>query len=214
MTFVLHGMARSPRVRAALLCLEECGAPYRLAAMTMDDRSKPEHISRHPFARVPGLEDGDFTLYETQAILRYLARLFPAAGLVPGDARRAARMDQFMGISDCYYFDGVSIAIARNRLVAAIRGVPADEEKIAAALPLAKKCFAVFDELTGGGPFLAGPSLSLADLLLGPEFIVLAKTPEGEALLAAHPRLARWLERMKTRPSLAATEPERLAQAA
>ena len=214
MTMILHGMSRSPRVRAALLGLEETGAPYRLAAMTLGDHLKPEHVARHPFARVPVLEDGDFTLYETQAILRYLARLYPQAGLVPEDPRRAGRMDQIMGISEGYFFQGVTMAIARERLVAAMRGTAPDEAKIAAALPLAKTCFAEFDALMGGAPFLAGPALSLADLMLAPEFIVLAKTPEGEALLAAHPRLAAWLARMRARPSLAATEPERLAQAA
>ena len=214
MTMIIHGMSRSPRVRAALLGLEECGAPYRLAAMAMGDVANPEHVARHPFARVPVLEDGDFKLFETQAILRYLARRFPAAGLVPGDVRRAARMDQIMGISDSYFFDGVTIAIARNRLVAAMRGTAPDEERVAAAVPLAQKCFATFEMLMEGGPYLAGPALSLADLLLVPEFIVLAKTPEGEVLLAAHPRLAAWLELMRARPSFAATEPERLAKAA
>ena len=156
MTMIIHGMSRSPRVRAALLGLEECGAPYRLAAMAMGDVANPEHVARHPFARVPVLEDGDFKLFETQAILRYLARRFPAAGLVPGDVRRAARMDQIMGISDSYFFDGVTIAIARNRLVAAMRGTAPDEERVAAAVPLAQKCFATFEMLMEGGPYSAG----------------------------------------------------------
>ena len=214
MTFILHGMARSPRVRATLVAMIECGAPHRFEPMAIGDNRAAAHLARHPFGRVPVLEHGDFTLYETQAILRYVARLHPAAALTPSDPRHAARMDQIIAIVDNYYVEAVTGGIARARLLAAMRGVAPDEAAIAAAVPMARLCWDVFDGLMGGDPFIAGPAHTLADIMLAPQVAVLARTPEGMALLGAHPKLAGWFERMRARPAMAATEPERLMQAA
>ncbi len=46
------------------------------------------------------LEHEGFTLYESQAILRYLDRVLPAQVLTPADPKAAARMDQAMNIND------------------------------------------------------------------------------------------------------------------
>ena len=64
------------------------------------------------------LEHGDFTLYETQAILRYLDRVLPAPALTPRDPPATARMDQLMNVNDWYLFQGVGAVIgvsARRR---------------------------------------------------------------------------------------------------
>ena len=98
--------------------------------------------------------------------------------------------------------------------MAAMRGVAPDEAAIAAALPMARLCWKVFDDLMGDDHFIAGPAHTLADIMLAPQVAVLARTPEGVALLAAHPKIAGWFERMRSRPAMAATEPERRLQPA
>ena len=60
--FIVHGIPGSPYVRAALLSLEEKGAPYRLAAMQFGTLKQESHLSRHPFGRVPAFEH-DGSLY-------------------------------------------------------------------------------------------------------------------------------------------------------
>ena len=56
--------------------------------------SKSEaHLRRHPFGRVPAIQHGNFTLYETQAILRYLDDVFPEPALQPADAQPRARIN-------------------------------------------------------------------------------------------------------------------------
>jgi glutathione S-transferase len=166
----------------------------------------PQHLSRHPFGRVPVLEHGDFRLYETQAILRYLDRVLPEPALTPTDPRRAARMDQVMNVNDWYVFHGVANVIAFQRIVGPrLMGSTPDEAAIAAAMPRARTVFDELAGLLGGQPYFTGDTLSLADLLLAPQLDFLQQTPEWEALTANHANLGRWLARMNARPSLVAT---------
>jgi glutathione S-transferase len=84
--------------------IEKC-APFRVAGLAPGAHRAQPHLSRHPFGRVPVMEHDDFTLYETQAILRYLERILPSPPLIPQQTRDAARMDQVMGISDWYLIE-------------------------------------------------------------------------------------------------------------
>ena len=98
--FVVHSIPGSPFGRAVLAALEEKGAPYRLVAIAPGTLRAPEHAARHPFGRIPVVDHGDFSLYETQAILRYIDRIVPRPALTPAEPRAAARMDQLMNIND------------------------------------------------------------------------------------------------------------------
>ncbi len=210
--FVVHSIPGSPFGRAVLATLEEKRAPYRLAAVAPGTLRAREHVARHAFGRIPVLDHGDFSLYETQAILRYVDRVVPEPALTPADPRAAGRMDQLMNINDWYLFQGVANVIAFQRIVGPrLFGLTCDEAAIAAAMPKGR---VVFDELArhvGRGPFFAGDALSLADLLLAPQLDFLSETPEWPALVAGNTALVRWLDRMNARPSMAATTWERVA---
>src|SRR5580692_6009962 len=92
----VHSIPGSPYGRAVLLALEEKRAAYRLVPVVPKTLRSPELLARHPFGRVPVLEHGDFRLFETQAIVRYLDRVLPGPALTPPEPRSAARMDQLM----------------------------------------------------------------------------------------------------------------------
>lgn len=212
--FVVHGVPGSPYLRSALLGLEEKQLPYRLAPMPMGTAHSAEHLARHPFGRIPVLDDGDFRLYETQAILRYVDSLAPHNPLQPRDPQAAARMNQIVGIVDWYVFPQITVKIAAERLMSqAFWGRAANEETVAAALPVARTCMSELVRLKGSAPFLTGDSVSIADLMLAPQLIMFGMTPEGQALLKGT-GLEEWTARMSARPSLQATERERLMQAA
>ena len=66
---------------------------------------------------------------------------------------------------------------------------------------------AAVEGLMDGGEFLIGGALSLADLHLVPILDYFARTEDGRAALARHPRLSAWWERMQRRPSVAKTRP-------
>ena len=204
--YLVHVVPGSPFSRAVLATLEEKNTPYRLVPVVPGTLRSTQHLARHPFGRVPVLEHGDFRVYETQAILRYLDRVLPEPALTPADPRRAARMDQLMNVNDWYLFNGVGSVIGFQRIVGPrLLGLTPDEAAIAGALPKAR---IVIDELAvhlGAQPYFTGDTLTLADLLLAPQLDFLQQTPEWEPLTASHPNLGRWLARVTARPSFSAT---------
>jgi len=211
-TFVVHSVPGSPFGRAVLVTLIEKQADYRLAPVSPAALRSPENLARHPFGRVPSLEHGEFRMFETQAILRYLDRVLPAPPLTPSDPRAAARMDQLMNINDWYLFQGVSSAIVFQRIVGPrLLGLVPDEAAIAAALPKAKVVIDVLGQQLADRPFFTGSALSLADILLAPQLDMFSETPEWKLLAANQPKLVGWLERMTTRNSMRATTWDNLA---
>ncbi len=216
--FVIHTVPGSPFARAALATLEEKGAAWRLAPLGPQEMRGPRHLALHPFGRVPILEHGDFRVYETQAILRYLDRVLPQPALTPADPQAAARMDQLMNINDWYLFRDASAVIGFQRVVGPmLLGLPTDEAAIAACMPKAQLAFDELARLLAGNPFVAGAALTLADLIIAPHLDMLSGTPEWVTLTRPHANIRAWLDRMNARSSLQATTPQRvmaLAQAA
>lgn len=209
--FIIYGIPGSPFLRSVQMGLEEKRAPYRLQAMNPGEHKSEAHLARHPFGRIPAFEHGDFRLYETQAILRYLDDVIPEPALEPADPRAAARMNQIIGINDWYFFPKAAAVIVFQRIIGpALMGITTDEAAVAAAVPLGQVCITELDRLLGAQPFLAGDQLSIADLMLAPQLDFFAATPEGKALLEGT-RLKDWLARMTARPSMIATQrPEAL----
>ncbi len=209
--FVLYGVPASPYVRGAAVGLEEKGVSFRTSALAPGDSKSPSYLKRHPFGRVPAFAHGEFALYETQAILRYLDRIIPEPALTPKDPRAEARMNQLCGITDWYVMPHISMGITFARLVAPKLGLPVDESKIEASIPHAKICVAEIERLLGDQPYLAGEAISIADVLLAPHLSFFAKTRESTAILDPHPMLKAWIDRMNARPSLQNTTVEKLA---
>jgi glutathione S-transferase len=212
--FIVHGVPGSPYVRIALLGLEEKGADWRLAPMSFGAGRSPDHLAKHPFGRIPILDHGDFRLYETQAILRYLDRVIPNPPLTPADPKAEARMNQLCGITDWYVMPDISAGISFDRVVKPKFGLPVDEAKIAAAVPRAQICIAEVARLLGDLTYMAGEQVSIADLMLAPHVTFMSESPEGKALLEPHANIRAWVARMEERPSLRNTTWERLTEMA
>lgn len=205
--FVVHGIPGSPFLRAALMALEEKSATYRFQPVVPGDHRGEAYRRMHPFSRIPVIQHGDFNLYETQAILRYVDAVCDGPALQPTDPKAAARVNQLIGISDWYFFPQVGVPVVFQRLVGPVLlGQKADEAVVAAAQPNAANCVRVLNEFLGDQPFLTGTVVSLADLQLFPHFDYFALTPEGRALLGGT-ALEAWVKRMGARPSALATLP-------
>jgi glutathione S-transferase len=211
---IVHGVPGSPYVRAALLTLEEKGAEYELAAMRLGTLKQEPHLSRHPFGRIPAFEHDGWMLYETQAIMRYVDAVVPGPRLQPEEPRAAARMNQVMGITDWYLMPQVSRTITFNRVVAPRFNRPVDENAVVSAIPDATNCLAEIGRLLDGHKWVAGETLSLADLLLAPHLSMFAQAPEGAQILREHENLRQWLARIEARPSMVATTWDRLLERA
>ena len=100
MALTLYYGSGSPYAWRAQLALEHKALAYELKVLSFSagDTRKPEFIALNPRHQVPVLVDGDFVLYESNAIVEYLDEAFPGRGapLFPGDvkARAIARRDR------------------------------------------------------------------------------------------------------------------------
>ena len=206
---VVHGIPGSPYVRMPLLACEEKHAPYRIAAMEFGQNKTAQYLARQPFGRIPVIEHDGFWLYESAAIIRYIDQVFPGPSLTPADPKAQARMNQVMGIVDWYVMPSVSAGIGWNRIIAPMIGRPVDEAAVAKAVPGATTCVRALEHLLGNQPFMAGDSISLADLMLIPHLELFPTTPEGAAIMKNSPLLG-WIDRMRARPSVQATDTMKL----
>ena len=202
--FIIYGNPASPYYRAVALTLEEKGVPFTNERLPSNGA---EHLKLQPFGRIPAIKHGDFTMYETQAILRYIDALYPEPALQPKEPRAIARMNQVMGINDCYLFPQVARVIVFQRIVGPVlMGLKTDEATCAAAVPDAKRCLDELNRLLGDQKFFAGSAVSLADLMIAPQMYYIAMTPEGQELTNGT-ALEKWLSRMCERGSMQRTMP-------
>jgi len=202
----IYGPAMSTCVRTALMACVEKGVAH--AREDVDFRSVA-YRSLHPFNKVPAMRHGDFVLFETGAIGRYVDRAFPGPPLQPADIKSLARMDQWMSAIMDYVYKVMVGELIWERLMVPMRGGQPDDAKIEAAVPKVAHQLSVFDAALTTAPFLAGAEASLADLMLFPVIFYLKVTPEGAAALAKAPAVSAWYDRMAARPSAAATDPAR-----
>lgn len=204
--FTVWTIPGSPYARAVIAVLVEKGANWRLEPLQPGMTRQPEHLARQPFGKMPAFAHGDFTLYETQAILRYIDRVLPEPKLSPKDPRPLARMDQLLNIADNYLFRGVGNVIGFQRIVGPmLMGMATDEAAIAAAMPDAHCVMAELSRLLGEGDYFGGDAPNLADFMLATQIEFLTSGPEWQELTQGRGNLEPWLARMAARPSMERT---------
>ena len=100
----LFGLRGSVFTRYALMTLEEAGVPYDMQLVPIDQLKSPEHLARHPFSKMPALQDRDFQLYESRAISRYIASQYDVKGtLYPNEPRQRALIEQWISVEQSYF---------------------------------------------------------------------------------------------------------------
>lgn len=205
----LYGAAWSVYVRIARLALEEKQVDYGLVEVDVfaETGVPQEHFKRHPFGRIPAFEHGDFHLYETGAIVRYIDDAFPGCKLQPTEPKARAKVNQIIGILDAYAYRTLVWDIYVERVVSAREGRLANEQKIAAALPHAAVCLSELTRLSDEQGFLVGDSVTLADLYAAPVFACFMQAPEAASLMGGCEKLSDWWQRFARRDSMSRTRP-------
>jgi glutathione S-transferase len=208
----VYGAAYSAYVRGVRLTLIEKGVDYDL--VEVDVFANREHraaqLARHPFGKIPAFEHAGLRLYESQAIERYVDEAFEGPNLQPKDLGQRARMNQALGLLDAYVYPVLLWEVHVERVEKPRRGLAADEAKIAAGLARSETCLRAMEAIMQGGPWLAGPALTLADLHAAPMIDYFREAPEGRAMTERFARIADWSAAMaerldRVRPRAAAT---------
>ena len=210
MSLVLYYGSGSPFAWRAQLALEHKALPYELKVLSFSagDTRKPEFLALTPRHRVPTLVDGDFVLYESNAIVEYLDDAYPGRGapLFPGDARMRATVRRLISETDDY-FDKALDPLTTQAF--SKKPEERDPQTIAAARKALMDEFALYTQYLKGD-FLVGP-LSAADFALYPlvAFVKRSemKLPDLDADGMLTPALRAWKARIEALPFFEKTIP-------
>src|SRR5438552_11297546 len=111
MSLTLYYGSGSPFAWRVQLALEHKALPYerKVLSFAAGDTRKPEFVALNPRHRVPVIVDGDFVLYESNAIVEYLEDAYPNSGarLFPGDARTRALARRLISEVDDYFDEAI-----------------------------------------------------------------------------------------------------------
>ena len=204
-SFIVYGLSESVYCAIVMLVLKQKNVPYQLHPVDVFNKNgvPANHLARHPFGKIPVLQHGDFQLYETRAIIRYIDDSCPEPPLQPTSALDGARVEQIMSILDSYAYQ----AMVWDVYVQGSREDGVDERRIANGLAQSEKCLLAIGSYQCSDQYLVGRSLSLADFYAYPMLKYFSQSEQGADLLAKFPRLCFWLELMSARFSLPPTIP-------
>src|SRR5262249_43044308 len=199
---IVYGFPRSTFVNIVRLVVKHKDVSYTFHDLERE-MGKPSHLALHPFNRVPILRHGDFTVYETSAIVSYLEEIFPTPALQPKSVRDRARMNQWISTVNSYYYPYMIYHVSHERNVFPELGIPSDENVVAHALPKIEVGLKVAErELAHGKDYLLGSELTLADFYLLPSTYSFSFAPEAKAMYPKYPGFSRWREKMEGLPTV------------
>jgi glutathione S-transferase len=163
-----------------------------------------EHLSRHPFGKVPVVDVDGLRLIETSAIARYLDAVLPGRSLIPSDPKDAARMDMAISIIDAYGYAPMIGGVVAYHLFPDFVGGK-NEAAHRDGLAKSHKVLAELMKIKASSAFLAGDKVSLADLFLAPIFNYIAMTPHLDEF-AGLPGVGPWWSQASSLESFKATQ--------
>ena len=163
-----------------------------------------QHLTRHPFGKVPVLDHDGMRILETSAITRYLNDILPGKSLIPSTPKDRARMDVVICLIDSYGYGALVVGIAAYHLFPDFVGGKSDSLR-SAGLENGKKVVEPAMKTKGASPFIAG-ELSLADLYFAPIAFYLSLTPDMPDLLKVE-GFTNWWTSIQTLKSFMETRP-------
>jgi glutathione S-transferase len=195
---VLYWGSGSPPAWRVLATLQEKGLSFRSEMVTFESGvlKSPPMLSLNPRGLVPIFIDGEVRMYESLAIMHYLAHFYADVPLLPRErsarARALTRMEEANNVS-----------AAASEVVYYVRRTP--PEQINAEYLAAKKAalhseLALWEMYLVGSDYLAGSAVSLADFSLFPNLAYMVRL--GLRLEGSYPNLLAFFERMCLRPSI------------
>jgi len=170
------------------LFLELLGLPYELVNVDMAHgaHKQPDFLAKNPLGQVPVIEDGDICLYDSNAILVYLAKKYDDGHWLPADPVSAAHIQQWLSLAAGQIAYGPAAARMAN-----IFGVPFNHDN---AKAMANNLLSVLDAHLARRNFALGDTPTIADIA---GYSYISKAPEGGISLEPYPAVMAWLQRLE-----------------
>ncbi|MES2943881.1 MAG: glutathione S-transferase [Pseudomonadota bacterium] len=193
----LHRAAISGHSHRVELFLSLLGLPFEIVNIDLaaGAHKKPEFLAMNAFGQVPVIEDGEVTLADSNAILVYLARSYAedAEQWLPSAPLAAAQVQRWLSVAAGPLAFGAAFARVIN-----LFKLPASPDD---AIARAHGLFKVMEQQLALTPFLAGSSMTLADIA---NYSYVARAPEGNVSLQNYPHLRAWLASIEALPGFVA----------
>ena len=197
----LRGISLSSNTTKTLYVAEELGLEYEYTNMNLEqgEHKTAEHLERHPLGKLPTLSFDGQHLFESGAICRFLAdqegqQLYPRT-----DPYQRALVDQWMNFFTCHVGRHINTyafeSVAREKFGMGepnVESMKEAEDFIETQLP-------IVDQRLGESKYLAGDTLSIADLY---DFAYMENADVARLSLAAFPAIQAWYDGIKNRESV------------
>jgi glutathione S-transferase len=195
MSITLWGRDSSANVQKVRWALAEIGLAYEhipLGGKHGGNRD-PAYLALNPNGLVPTLRDGELVLWESHAIVRYLAATYSAGSLWVESPAARAIVDQWTDWT-ASSFQPAWIAAFWN----VVRTPKAEHNPAAIAKSLAEteRCLSIMDQRLSQSPYLAGEMLTYADLVAG---VAMYRWTTMDIDRATHPAVEAWHQRLRQR---------------
>ena len=203
--FILRGMklysyfrsSASFRVRIAL-ALKGLAYDYAPINLLAGEQRQSAYQALAPDALVPLLEDGDFVLWESNAILQYAADKIGNDAVYPRDPARRADLNRWLFWESANWFPACYTFLVEN-CVKPLLGGQADEQVLNNNLPQFHKLAGILNQRLSDRDFVMGAQPTIADIALASPMHLHGWQ---QLPLSAHPHLKRWItQSMESLPS-------------
>lgn len=195
MAITVWGRASSANVQKVRWMLAELGLGYEHIELggRFGGNREPDYLAMNPNGLVPTIRDGDFVLWESHAIIRYLAAQYGDASMWPQSPVLRAETDRWTDWTATTFQPAwLGVFWKFYRTAAEDR----DPALIAAGLEATERCFEIMDARLAMSPWLGGGSLSYADIAAG---IAMHRWRHMGLDRRVHPNVERWADALMTR---------------
>ena len=207
----LYGFPPSPNTWKVRAVAAHLGIPLDLEFVDLTKPRTADYLALNPTGRAPTLVDGDFVLWESNAIMQYLASR-AANSLWPNDARTRADIMRWQSWQIAHWSKEGCEPLLFQRLVKKILGLgPPDEAVVAKGIEAFNREARVLDAHLSKHPYLVGNALTLADFSVAAP-LVYAK--EGDLPVAPYSHVRDWSARVLALPAWRDTAPAPVSAAA
>jgi glutathione S-transferase len=200
MSLRLHVFPPSPRAFKVLVVAHHLGIDYEfvLCDLTKGDQKSAAYAALNPNQRMPSLEDGDFTLWESNAIVQYLAAKKPESGLLPADERRRADVARWQFWESTTWDPACAILVFERAVKRFFGGGAPDPVEVEKGLQRFHRAAKVLDAHLRGRTYVCCDRLTLADFALAAD---LTMAEPAQLPLEDYGEVRRWAGRLAELPA-------------
>lgn len=198
--------------RRVLLVATHLNVPLEriVVDLTQGEQRKAPHLERNPNGRVPVLDDDGFVLWESRAIMEYLAEKTPGQTLLPTDVRGRADVNRWLFWCTAHMSAANTILVVENFVKPRSGGKP-DPAEVARGEALFAQNAPVLETHLAGKTWVAQDRLTLADYSLASSF---ALAGPARLPIENYPNIRAWLGRVQELDAWKRTAPPMPPQAA